>query len=136
MVDGMVPELWAVAGLSAVWLLLVCGQQLVTDLEKGVGWALSNRDDQEVSARSRRIARATANHVENVLMFSPLALVVVLSGMNTSVTGIAALVFLAMRAGHALTYALGITHLRSGFWMGGIVATVITGWPLIGALFG
>ncbi|WP_299623161.1 MAPEG family protein [uncultured Tateyamaria sp.] len=131
----MTLELWAVAGLTAIWLLLVFGKQLYNDKAKGAAWALSNRDDQDMSPTSRRLARAAANHVENVVMFAPLATVLVVAGLNTSVTGIAALAFLACRAGHALTYALGVTHIRSGFWIGGVVATVVTGWPLIRALF-
>ncbi len=130
------PELWAVAGLSALWLLLVFGQQLYNDKAKGAAWALSNRDDQDMPATSLRLARATVNHVENTVMFAPVALVLVMAGLNTGVTAVAALVFLACRAGHALTYALGVTHIRSGFWIGGVVATVVTGWPLIRALFG
>ncbi|WP_366868930.1 hypothetical protein [uncultured Tateyamaria sp.] len=43
--------------------------------------------------------------------------------------------YLALRAGHALTYALGISPIRSRFWIGGIIATVVTGWPQIRALF-
>lgn len=131
----MLPELWAVAGLSALWLCLVFGQQLYNDKAKGAAWALSNRDDQDMSPTSLRLARATVNHVENAVMFAPVALVLVLAGLNTAVTGYAALVFLGLRAGHALTYALGITHIRSGFWIGGIVATVVTGWPLVRALW-
>ncbi len=129
------PELWAVAGLTAVWLLLVFGQQLYNDKAKGAAWALGNRDDQDMPATSRRLARATANHVENAVMFAPVALVLVMAGLNTGVTAVAALVFLALRAGHALTYALGITYIRSGFWLAGVAATVVTGWPLIRVLF-
>lgn len=132
----MVPELWALAGLTAVWIALVFGQQLYNDKAKGAAWALSNRDDQEMSPTSQRLARAAANHVENAAMFLPVATALVVAGLNTPVTGIAALVFLGMRAGHSLTYALGIKYVRSGFWMGGLVATVVTGWPLIRALFG
>ena len=135
MAEGKVPELWAVAGLTGVWLLLVFGQQLYNDKAKGAAWALGNRDDQDMPPTSRRLARATVNHVENAVMFAPLALVLVAAGLNTAVTGIAALVFLGCRAAHALTYALGVTHVRSAFWIGGIVATVVTGWPLIRALF-
>ncbi|MFL4472044.1 MAPEG family protein [Tateyamaria armeniaca] len=131
----MVPELWAMAGLSAVWVFLVFGQQLFNDKAKGAAWALSNRDDQDMPPTSQRLARATVNHVENAVMFVPVATALVVAGLNTSVTGIAALAFLAFRAGHALTYALGITHIRSGFWIGGMVATVVTGWPLIRAVF-
>ncbi|WP_415919946.1 MAPEG family protein [Tateyamaria sp. SN6-1] len=134
--EGMLPELWAVAGLSLVWLLLVFGQQLYNDKLKGAAWALSNRDDQDMSPTANRLARATVNHVENTVMFAPLALVLVVSGLNTGTTAVAALVFLVMRAGHALTYALGVTHIRSGFWIGGVIATAVTGWPLIRALFG
>lgn len=124
------------AGLSALWLLLVFAQQLYNDKAKGAAWALSNRDDQEMPATSLRLARATGNHIENVVMFVPVAVALVLAGLNTAVTGYAALAFLALRAGHALTYALGITHIRSGFWIGGVVATVVMGWPLIRTLFG
>ncbi|MEL6465029.1 MAG: MAPEG family protein [Pseudomonadota bacterium] len=134
--EEMVPELWAVVGLSAVWLLLVLSQQLYNDKAKGAAWALSNREDQELPVTSLRLARACTNHVENSVMFVPVALVLVIAGLNTGVTAVAALIFLVLRAGHALSYALGITHIRSGFWLGGIVATVVTGWPLIRALVG
>lgn len=67
-------------------------------------------------------------------MLIPVARVVVIAGVNTPVSGLVALAFLRLRAGHALTYGLGLTHIRSAFWIGGIVAMGVTGWPLIRAL--
>ena len=131
----MTAELWAVAGVSAIGLALVVAQQLYNDLAKGVAWALSNREDQDMPAASMRFDRAMRNHIENAALFIPVALAVALAGLGTQTTALAALAFVVFRAGHSLTYALGVTHVRSAFWIGGIVATVVTGWPLVTLLF-
>ena len=130
MVLGM--ELAAVAGSALILLALIFAQQVYNDLQKGAAWALSNRDDQEFNATSARFERAVNNHMQNVLIFVPLALCVVLLDLTTGLTAIGAAVFLAARAGHSVTYALGVTHIRSGFWIAGIVGSVLTGWPLVG----
>ncbi|MEL7091799.1 MAG: MAPEG family protein [Pseudomonadota bacterium] len=133
---GMTAELWAIAGLSAVGLALIVAQQLYNDLAKGLGWAMSNREDQDMPAASLRFDRAVRNHLESSALFVPVALAVALAGVGTQTTAIAAVAFLAFRAGHSLSYAIGVTHVRSAMWIGGVVATIVTGWPLIGALLG
>ena len=127
-------ELWAVAFTSLLLLCLTITQQLVNDVKKGVKWALSNRDDQTHDATALRIGRAVANHRENAMVFAPLALAVVLADVTSTVTWWGAVLFMVARAGHAVTYGLGITGLRSGFWMLGVAGCVLTGWPLVSAL--
>lgn len=130
----MLPEYWTVAALSLLLAVLIFAEQLYNDLQKGAAWALSNRSDQAMTERGARFDRAIRNHLENAALYVPIALVVAAAGLSTSATAIAALVFVAARIGHSLTYVLGIIYIRSAFWMVGIAATVVAGWPMIAAL--
>lgn len=127
-------ELIAVAATSMILLVLVFAQQLTNDIQKGAAWALSNRDDQTFSPLAARLARASQNHIENVALFVPVALAVVLLDLTSPLTAWGAGIFLAGRVGHSLSYGLGVAYIRSAFWMAGVAGTVMVGWPLIRAL--
>ncbi len=129
------PELFAVAGSAIIILVLIFAQQIYNDHQKGAAWALGNRDDQEFNATSKRFERAVGNHLQNVAIFVPLALVVTFAELTTWWTALGAWIFLAARIGHSVTYALGITHIRSFFWISGIVGSVFMAWPIAKALF-
>jgi len=131
----MLPEYWAVAALSFVLTALIFAQQIYNDVQKGAPWALGNRADQDLTERGARFDRAIRNHLENAAIYVPVALVVAGAGLASETTAIAALVFVIARAGHSLTYVLGITHIRSAFWIAGIISSVVAGWPLISQLF-
>ena len=131
---GLPAELAVIAGLAAIQLVLIFVQQIHNDLDKGAAWALSNRADQAFSPFGARVGRALANHVENTVIFAPVALIVVIAELATPVTGIASLVYLGARVVYAASYVAGIIGLRSAAWFVGVFATVATGWPIIGAL--
>ena len=128
-------ELWAVAGSAAILLVLIFAQQIYNDIKKGAPWALGNREDQDFNPTSARFERAVNNHMQNALIYMPLALVVVQQGLTNWWTALGGGLFLAGRIIHSVTYPFGITHIRSGGWILGVVGSVFVGWPLIAMLF-
>lgn len=129
-------ELLALAGVVFIQFLLIMAQQAYNDVRKGLMWALSNREDQDLDETSLRLARALRNHVENTAIFAPLALAIVAIDGSTWWTQTGALVFLGARAAYAVLYGLGIPYVRSMAWMVGVIGYWIVGWPFVRAALG
>lgn len=92
------------------------------------------RKTEHDAAWARRARRAHLNAVENMAVFAPLALAVVLTGAGTETTAWAAAgVFLA-RLGHFAAYTFAIPGLRVLFFLAGWVCLLILATPLIGAV--
>lgn len=119
----MTIELWILIGCVGMLFTLIMVQQIHVDLTVGAKYALSNRTEPKpFSPFGGRVDRAIENLKENLVLFSPIVLVLSLAGISTGLTQLGAILFFLARVVHAVTYVLGITIVRSLAWMAGIVA--------------
>ncbi len=72
-----------------------------------------------------RVARAHRNLIESLVPFGAGVLATQAFGISNVQTVTAAILYLAARLVHALTYAFGITVLRSAAFYAGLTATVL-----------
>lgn len=83
----------------------------------GLSWLLTSRDDAQrptLSTLEERIARAQRNHIENLVVFFPLALLALhLGHTDHALLTTFGWAFVAARVAHLFFYAGGIPPLRS-----------------------
>lgn len=104
-------------------LLLVSIQGLVLMQKIGLGPLIGNRDNfSALDGWRGRLIRAHANQLENLALFGPAVLIAHAAHVSNPVTRTAAVVFVAVRALHAVTYIAGITWIRTAAFYLGIVA--------------
>lgn len=73
-----------------------------------------NRDDIGPPGRYEgRAKRAVANHIETLVVFTPLLLVAVAAQLTGQVTALAAQLFFWGRLAHAALYLAGVPYLRT-----------------------
>ena len=72
-----------------------------------------------------RTKRASANMLENMVLFVPLVIVTVETGRVTDLAEAGAGLFLAARIVYAPAYWLGIPLLRPAAWLAGLVGTLM-----------
>jgi uncharacterized MAPEG superfamily protein len=85
-------------------------------LQNGLGWLLTSRDAADrpdASVLEERLARVHRNHLENVVVFLPMMLLVEHLGRDTTWATTFAWVFLGARVAHLIFYAGGVPPLRS-----------------------
>lgn len=127
----MAIELQVLFWLALMLPLLFVVQASALAVSGGLAWGLGNRD--EVRADSPLLGRAkrtAANHVEALVLFTPLALVAAVTGVSNSTTETAALVFLGARIAFVLVYLIGIPYLRTAVWGVGLIAALAFAWGL------
>ncbi len=131
-------ELIALLGVTLVLFVAILVQQIGIDRAYGATFALSNRDSlpAEASPTVERLTRLVRNHVEGLVLFSALVLVGAVAGVSNRFTQYAALAILAMRLLHFVSYAFGVTPLRSFAWgIGYMVAMPVFIYGLISGSF-
>jgi uncharacterized MAPEG superfamily protein len=119
---------------TRAWLLLTVGvtaclwMPYVLDrfIRLGIPRTLGNPrplDADELSAWARRAQRAHENAVENLVIFAPLALMAVHSGVGgTALASGASAAYFFARLVHYLSYAAGVPVLRTVAFLGGFGA--------------
>ncbi|MEN0062211.1 MAG: MAPEG family protein [Myxococcota bacterium] len=132
----MQTEILAVVLSSALLFAAVNVQAMVNTTAKGTAWIFSNREDQDLPELSRRATRALANHIENMALFVPIALAVVVTDSADGVSALGAWLFIGARLLYIPIYVLGVTYLRSLLWMVGVAGTALVAWPLLASLVG
>ena len=94
-------------------------------------WGLSNRDVMpEVPAWVGRADRAQRNHHDNLAMIGLILLIAVVLQKTDAITQTAAIVILASRISHGVSYTLGIGFLRSLSYAVSILALFAVLWRL------
>jgi uncharacterized MAPEG superfamily protein len=81
-----------------------------------------------------RAKRAHYNAVENLAVFAPLVLVVVLSGTGSAMTAAAAASYFFLRAAHYLIHLAAIPVLRTLVFLGGWVCQMLLGLSALGLI--
>ncbi|MBI2715755.1 MAG: MAPEG family protein [Rhizobiales bacterium] len=103
-------------------------------MARGLMGAMANpsRNDKPQSAWAQRLYFAHTNAVENLVIFTPLVLILDSIGHSTESTVIACAVYFWARLAHAVIYTLGIAVLRTLAFTVGFLAQV----ALVLAVFG
>ena len=102
----------------AIWsLFLNHSSSLAHALQHGLPWLMGTRDEQgkpDATLLEQRVSRAHRNHMENLMVFFPVALLVLQAGHgNHPYAAALAWAFFGARVGHLAFYAAGIPPLRS-----------------------
>lgn len=113
---------WAVV-LAVVQLLLFA---VPANLEIGSTYLAGPRDEvRELQpGPTARLRRAFLNHIEGLVLFTAVVVVVVLGQASTTGTAVAAWIYLAARIAYVPLYAWGVPWWRSVVWGVGMVATL------------
>ena len=127
-------EFWWL-GLTGL-LMLVTSLPYVMDriATAGFGGALGNPQDNRIphSAWAARMRAAHYNCVENLVVFAPLLVAVVVAGLSSEMTVMAAMAFAISRIVYVVVYTLGIPLLRTLAFLVGWLATLYLALVLMG----
>ena len=128
-------ELAAIAYTALILFLILGIQGGLVPLNQGLSWGLGSRDaKKDASALQGRASRTVANHIEGMMVFVPLALVVELMQLSSTLTLWGAGLYVAGRAAFAPLYLLGVPYLRSVAWGVAALGTILVAVPVIAAL--
>lgn len=124
-------ELQAVFGSAVILLILLGTQGTLVPLNQGFGWGLGSRDGEpEYTALQGRTRRTVANHIEGMMLFVPLIMIVEFADLSSQLTIIGAGLYLAARVMFAPLYMLGVAYLRSVVWGVGLLGTMLIGFEV------
>lgn len=128
-------ELQMVAAATFILFVLLMGQGALVPINQGLGWGLGSRDEaKERTGLQARYSRTIANHIEGMSLFVPLALVVVLADLSSTLTVWGAGIYLLGRLAFAPLYLLGVPYLRSLAWGVSITGVLMIGYSVSMAL--
>lgn len=128
-------ELQMVAAATLILFVLLMGQGALVPINQGLGWGLGSRDEaKERTGLQARFSRTIANHIEGMSLFVPLALVVVLADLSSTLTVWGAGIYLLGRVAFAPLYLLGVPYLRSLAWGVSITGVLMIGYSVAMAL--
>lgn len=114
--NGMIAvELWWLGVMGIVMAVTILPYVLNRIAVCGLWAALDNPkpDMPPLSPWAQRMRAAHSNSVENLVVFGPLAVGVVLAGMTDETTALAAMIFVIARLVYIVVYTLGIPVLRT-----------------------
>lgn len=127
-------ELQAVVWTTVILAALIGFQGGLVPVYQGFVWGLGNRDDvREKMALQLRTARTIANHIEGMMVFVPLALIVVISDLSSTLTIWGAGLYLLGRALFAPLYLIGVPYLRSLVWGVSLLGILMIGFEVVRA---
>ena len=103
-------------------------------IEQGIGFALwdPRGETKTKIAWAERMAHAHTNAVENLIIFSPLVLILHLTHLNNALTAMACTVYFFSRLTHYIVFSLGIPLLRVFTFMISVVAQLILAFTILG----
>lgn len=128
-------ELQMVVGTVGVLFLLLMYQGSLVPLNQGFAWGLGSRDaKQDHTAMQGRAARTVSNHIEGMMLFIPLAVIIVMTDLSSSLTAFAAGLYLAGRVAYAPLYLMGVPYLRSLAWAVSLTGILLLGFVVVRAL--
>jgi uncharacterized MAPEG superfamily protein len=127
------PEVFALV-VTSLFTGLLWIPYLVNRIVEDGPWPVLSAPNLRPSAPwAERLMRAHTNAVENLAVFAPLALAVVVTHRTTNLTGTASLVYFAARVAHAALYAAGIPVFRTLVFATGFACQMILVLALLGA---
>lgn len=130
------PELFWLTATALITALFWVPYILNRMVEKGLWGALRNPEpDERPRARwADRMMCAHRNAVENLVVFAPLVLTVVILERTNEITAIAALTYFAARSAHFVIYSAGVPLLRTVAFLAGFGAQVALALVALGVL--
>lgn len=125
----MTPELTYLIYAVILLLVHVVVQATLSDLSKGLGWALGPQDERrDQSVLADRVERALRNYSETFPAFAALALLIGLTEASTATSALGAAIYFWARVAYIPAFASGLPLVRSVAWltsMGGLVMMLI-----------
>jgi uncharacterized MAPEG superfamily protein len=120
---------------SAILLLVLIIVSAASNVNAmGQAWGVGNREDQpSADGFKGRAKRAYMNLLEQLLVFSAIAIPAHLAGIHSSLTVLGAQLFLIGRVLHAIAYLAGWTFIsiRTIFWAIALVGTILVGYAVV-----
>ncbi len=104
---------------AILWVPYVLDRVIIRGLLSAVGYPV---DPKPQSDWSRRLMKAHANAVENLLVFATLVLVANAQGLTNTNTAIACMAYFFARIIHALAYTFAIPWIRTLAFIAGFAA--------------
>lgn len=130
-------ELQAVVWTTVILAALIGFQGGLVPVFQGFAWGLGNRDEVRTKTELQsRTARTVANHIEGMMVFVPLALIVVISDLSSTLTVWGAGLYLLGRVLFAPLYLIGVPYLRSLVWGVSLIGILMIGYEVIRAALG
>ena len=125
----MTPELNFLVYGVILLIVHVIVQATLSDLSKGIGWALGPQDERrEQNVFADRVQRALHNYLETFPAFAALALALGVSELGNDLSAKGAALWFWARVAYIPAFASGIPLVRSVAWfasIGGIVIMLI-----------
>jgi len=102
--------------------------------EQGFFTAVWDPDGETTTkvAWADRLMSAHVNAVENLVIFAPLIMITHALGMNTDLTGFAAILYFFSRLAHVILFTLRVPVLRIVAFFGGFIAQMLLVFNLLG----
>lgn len=120
---GLELTILSVYGLFLVGVIVF--QAAIATKQFGLKYILSSRDERHrLTGFAGRVERAAQNSIVAMVLFAPAIMSVQVQGQNSSLTLLAAQVFLGARVVYVLLYFAGIPYLRTLAFITGLLATV------------
>ncbi len=125
-------ELQVIVWTTLILFALLMFQGGLVPVNQGLGWGLGSRDaKREFTALQNRTTRTIANHIEGMLIFVPLVLVLHVMDISSTLTVWGAGLFLLGRALFAPIYLIGVPYLRSTVWAISLVGIMLIGYQVL-----
>ena len=128
----MKPELMYLTLVTALtgllWVPYILDRVLVRGLIDAVGYP---ENPKPQSAWARRLMKAHANAVENLVIFATLVLTANALGATGAAIAPAAVVYFWARVVHALAYTFGVPWVRTLAFTAGFLAQAVIAWQIL-----
>lgn len=112
-------------------LIHLGAQALISDIERGLKWALSPRDETKpLSQTGARLERASKNFQESFPFMAAILIIIELAHKSSEMTRSLALIWLIVRAIYLPAYAFGWA-IRSWVWIIAMIAMSMLGFSLL-----
>ena len=125
----MTPELTYLLYAVILLILHIVVQATLSDLSKGLGWALGPQDERrEQNVIADRVQRALRNFLESFPAFVALALIIAVTEASTALSATGAAIWFWARVAYIPAFASGLPLVRSVAWftsIGGLVCMII-----------
>ena len=122
----MIPELTYLVYDVILLIAHIVVQASLSDLSKGLGWALGPQDDnRDQNVIADRVQRALRNYLETFVAYVALALLLAVTEKSSATSTLGAAIWFWARVAYVPAFAFGIPLLRSGIWFVSIAGLVL-----------
>jgi uncharacterized MAPEG superfamily protein len=119
---------WVTTFTALIWVPYILDRIMVQGLMDAVGYP---ENPKPQSPWAKRMMKAHANAVENLVVFAALVLAVHALGASSNATATAAVVYFWARVVHLLAYTFAVPWVRTLAFAVGFVAQMTFAWQLL-----